>query len=426
MPTDLSNSVPLALRLTPKRLEDFAGQKHLLAEGALLRRAIEAEKLGSAIFYGPSGCGKTALARLIAGRSKSAFIELNAAETKVQDVRKAVEESRRLLQISQKRSLLLVDEIHHFSKTQQDALLPSVEKGWVTLIGLTNYNPFFYVNHALLSRSLLFEFKSLEEEDILLLLKRALSDEHLSRGKKLVAEEEALKHIAQFSEGDARRALSALEIAAMTTPSDTADAIHITLAIAKESIQRRVLGYDKKADQHYDLASAFIKSMRGSDPDAALYWMSRMLSSGEDPRFIARRILIAASEDVGNADPRALVLAASAMQAVEMTGMPEAKIILSQAVTYVACAPKSNAAYLAGLMAEDAVEKEVAQEVPDALKDANADGETLGHGKQYQYPHDHPGHFVKQTYMPKKQIFYEPSEEGEEKRIKERLKSWRA
>lgn len=418
-------NAPLALRLTPKTLDDFFGQEHILSHGKLLRRAIESDRLGSVIFYGPSGTGKSALARMIAVKTESRFSEMNAVTAGVAEIRKEIEASKLRLSSQSKKTILLVDEIHHFNRSQQDALLPDVEKGTITLIGLTTENPYFYVNAALRSRSQLFEFFPLKRADLQQILHRALKDEENGLGKlPIEIEAKAKDHLIRMCDGDARRLLNALEVGAQSTPKAADGKIHFTLAVAEESLQKRALTYDKHGDEHYDTISAFIKAMRGGDPDAAIYWMAKMLEAGEAPRFIARRILICAAEDVGNADPRALVVATAAFHAVELVGLPEARIPLSQAAIYVACAPKSNAAYLAIEAAGQELKSGGVRQVPNHLKDANLDKER-GDGKGYKYPHDYPGHWTEQEYMPDPKIFYEPSDEGEEKRIKERLQKWR-
>ncbi|OGR84813.1 MAG: AAA family ATPase [Elusimicrobia bacterium RIFCSPLOWO2_01_FULL_54_10] len=423
--TDLKDQ-PLALRLTPRTLDHFFGQEHLLGPGKLLRRAVEADRLGSVIFFGPSGSGKSALARLIALKTKAHFSELNAVTAGVADLRKGIEGAKLRKAAQGKSTILLVDEIHHFNKSQQDALLPDVERGTITLIGLTTENPYFYVNTALRSRSQIFEFFPHNDESLNKIIDRAITDSEWGLGDfKINVNAEARKHLINMGNGDARRILNALEIGVNTTRPDENGMIQFTLAVAEESVQRRALSYDKHGDEHYDTISAFIKSMRGGDPDAALYWMAKMIESGEDPRFIARRILICASEDVGNADPRALVVATAAFQAVELVGMPEGRIPLAQAATYVASAPKSNAAYLGVDAAILEVKKGKKREVPNHLKDANMDKEERGHGKGYMYPHGYPGHWIPQEYMPDPKVFYEPSDEGEEKKIKERLAKWR-
>ena len=417
--------LPLAARMAPRGLDEFAGQAALLGPGKMLRRLVESGRFTSAIFYGPPGCGKTALARHIAGRSNAEVVELNAVTAGVADIRKAVEQAKYSATLG-RRTLLLVDEIHHFNKTQQDALLPSVERGDVLLIGMTTENPGFYVNAALRSRVTAFEFMPVPEEELGKILDHALNDKERGVAKQMVImTPEAKAHLVRQAHGDARRLLNALEIAALTTAPNGDGERRVTLSVAEESIQKRQIRYDKKSDDHYDHISAFIKSMRGSDPDASLYWMAKMLEAGEEPRFIARRILIAASEDVGNADFRALLVAEAAFRAVEVLGMPEARITLAQAVTFVASAPKSNAAYLAINKASAEVREGPAREVPLPLRDANMDAKERGHGVGYKYPHDFPGHYTPQEYMPNPVRFYEPTQEGDEKRIAERLKALR-
>jgi putative ATPase len=403
-----TSSLPLAFRMCPVTLDEYVGQEHILGHGKLLRRSIEADRITSLILYGPPGIGKTALARIIAGKTKAHFEWLNAATIGLDEIRRVIHDAK-IRQGKGIRTIVFLDEIHRFNKLQQDALLPDVEEGNIILIAATVENPFFYVNSALLSRSLIFELKPLSNEDILKVLGNALKDKERGLGNlKIIADEEALKHIAKMSDGDARKALSALEIATLTTSSDTEGTIRITTRIAEESIQKKAIVYDKKGDQHYDTISAFIKSMRGSDPDAAIYYLAKMLYAGEDPRFIVRRIIICASEDVGDADPMALVVATSALKAVEFIGMPEAKIPLAQASIYVAKAPKSNACYKAIEEAIKDISTEDTMEVPDHLKDSHYPGaKKLGHGKGYKYPHDYGGH-VEQDYIKKKKKYYKP------------------
>lgn len=421
-----AGSAPLAARMAPQSLDAFSGQAHLLGPGKLLRRLIESGRFTSAIFFGPPGCGKTALARHIATQSNAEIVELNAVTAGVADIRKAVDQARFSATSLGRRTLLLVDEIHHFNKTQQDALLPSVERGDVLLIGMTTENPSFYVNAALLSRVTAFEFQPLPEAELAKILDKACADSESGIASlKVSFTAEAKAHLLRQSGGDARRLLNAVEIASLTTAANAEGVRRVTLEVAEESIQKRQIRYDKRSDDHYDHISAFIKSIRGSDPDAALYWMAKMLEAGEDPRFLARRILICASEDVGNADFRAFLIAEAAFRACEVLGMPEARIPLAQAVTYVACAPKSNAAYLAVDAALSEVRSGPAREVPLHLRDASKDAESRGHGQGYKYAHDFPGHWVEQQYMPDPKRFYEPGEQGDEKRLAERLKQLR-
>lgn len=399
---------PLAFRMCPHTLEEYVGQDHILGEGKLLRRAIEADRISSIILFGPPGTGKTAMARVIAARTKAHFEWLNAATAGLDDLRKVIQAAR-TRRTRGTATILFLDEIHRFNKLQQDALLPDVEEGNVILIAATVENPFFYVNSALLSRSQVFELKPLTEENVVGLLRHAVQDRERGLGNmKIATEDDALRHIARMSDGDGRKALSALEIAALTTAPDAGGTITITVAVAEESIQKKAVVYDKKGDQHYDTISAFIKSMRGSDPDAAVYYLAKMLYAGEDPRFVARRIVICASEDVGEADPMALVLATSALRAVEFIGMPEARIPLAQATIYIAKAPKSNACYRAIEAAMEDIGKEQTLEVPDHLKDASYPGaKKLGHGKGYKYPHDYGGQ-VEQDYLSQKKKYYDP------------------
>ena len=401
-------NAPLAYRMCPRTLEEYVGQIHIIGQGKLLRRAIEADRITSLILYGPPGTGKTALAKIIAMRTKAEFEWLNAATVGLDELRKVIQQAKKQ-KAEGIRTIVFLDEIHRFNKLQQDALLPDVEEGNITLIAATVENPFFYVNSTLLSRSQVFQLKPLAKEELLEIMKRAIEDKERGLGTLgIVADEGALHHIAEMSDGDARKALSALEIAALTTLPDSNEQVRITLEIAEESIQKKHIVYDKKGDQHYDTISAFIKSMRGSDPDAAIYYLAKMIYAGEDPRFIVRRIVICASEDVGNADPMALVIATSALRAVEFIGMPEARILLAQATIYVAKAPKSNASYRAIEEAMVDIEKEQTMEVPDHLKNSHYPGaKKLGHGKGYKYPHDYGG-YVEQDYLPKKKKYYKP------------------
>lgn len=419
--------MPLAARLAPKTIEEFSGQEEILGEGKLLRRAIEADTLKSAVFFGPPGCGKTALASYIASRANAKTFYLNAVMAGVADLKKIIEYSRGLGAglASSQRVLLVLDEIHHFNRTQQDVLLPSVEKGEIILVGMTTENPFFYINQALLSRFIVVEFKQLKPEHLASILERAIGSEAGLKAFRAEFTAGAKKYLIDNSSGDARRLLNALELAAVTTKPDADGIRRIDEAVARESIQRRSLRYDRSSDEHYDHISAFIKSMRGSDPDAAVYWLAKMLEAGEDPRFVARRILICASEDVGNANPMALIMAQSAFSSAEVLGMPEARIILAQAAIYVACSPKSNAAYMAVNEAQAEVKSGLEREVPMHLRDGSRDGEALGHGKGYKYPHDFDGHYVKQEYMPDPKEFYRPTEQGFEIEIGKRLKRLR-
>ncbi|MBF0494837.1 MAG: replication-associated recombination protein A, partial [Candidatus Omnitrophica bacterium] len=389
----------------------------------LLRRAIEADKVSSVIFYGPPGTGKTALATVISKRTGASFIKLNAVSSNVKEIRGAADIASRDKKLYGKRTILLIDEIHRFNKAQQDVLMPFVEDGTVIMVGTTTENPYFSVNSALLSRSQVFEFKVLSEESIKKIIFKAVQNMDKGLGNMRVnIADDAVDHLARISDGDARRALGALELAAITTKPDSSGAVNITLGIAEESIQKKAVVYDSDGDAHYDVASAYIKSMRGSDPDAAVYWLAKMIVAGEDPRFIARRLVICASEDVGNADPQALILANAAMQVSDFVGFPEARIVLCQATVYVACAPKSNTAWTTIDKAISDVENERTQEVPDHLKDANYSGaKKLGRGQDYKYAHSFPGHWVDQEYMPKRKKYYEPTTQGYEKKFKEYL-----
>ena len=415
---------PLASRLRPTTLEEVVGQQHIIGKDKLLYRAIKADKLQSVIFYGPPGTGKTTLAKVIAKTTSAEFMQINATSAGKKDMEAVIEKAKQMQGMYGKRTILFIDEIHRFNKGQQDYLLPFVEDGTVTLIGATTENPYFEVNGALISRSIIFELKPLEKEDIKTLLHRALEDMEKGMGAyHAVADEDALEFLADVSNGDARSALNAIELGILTTERSADGLIHITLDVASECIQKRVIKYDKNGDSHYDNISAFIKSMRGSDPDAAVYYLAKMLYAGEDVTFIARRIMICASEDVGNADPNALTVAVSAAQAVERLGMPEARIVLAQAVTYVASAPKSNAAYMAVDKALSVVRESRTAPVPTYLCDAHYKGAAkLGRGLGYKYAHDYPNHYVEQQYLPdayKDMKFYEPTENGYEQTIRE-------
>ena len=422
-----SKETPLAARMRPKSLEEYIGQSHLLGTGKVLRRAIEADRLTSLILYGPPGCGKTALAFLIAARTRAHVERVNAVASSVEELRRIIEAARFRRKNQARRTLLFIDEIHRFNKAQQEVLMPEVEDGTLLLMGATTHNPFFSLVSPLLSRSIVAELKPLSKEELKVLLQRALLDKERGLGSlKLEADAEALEFLAEVSDGDARRALNGLEIAAVTTPPDAQGKIHVTQAVAEDSLQKKAVVYDRDEDAHYDTVSAYIKSMRGSDPDAALYWLAKMIHAGEDPRFIARRLVICAAEDVGLADPQALVVAMAAQQAVEFVGLPECRIPLAQATVYVACAPKSNAAALGLERATEDVEKARTLEVPKHLKDAHTPGaKRLGHGEGYQYAHSYPGHHVEQDYLPERKRYYEPTDQGAEREIKERLAKWR-
>ena len=417
---------PLASRLRPTCLEEVVGQQHIIGKDKLLYRAIKADKLGSLIFYGPPGTGKTTLAKVIANTTSAEFKQINATIAGKKDMEEVVQQAKNNMGMYGKKTILFVDEIHRFNKGQQDYLLPFVEDGTLILIGATTENPYFEVNSALISRSSVFELKSLDKEDIKTLLRRAVYDMEKGMGSyRADITDEALDFLADISGGDARNALNAIELGILTTERSEDGKIHITIDVAQECIQKRVVRYDKTGDNHYDTISAFIKSLRGSDPDAAVYYLAKMLYAGEDIKFIARRMMISASEDVGNADPNALTVAVSASQAVERIGMPEAQIILAQAATYIASAPKSNASYLAIGAAMESVKNQKTTG-PAHLQDAHYQGSAkLGHGVGYKYAHDYPEHYVKQQYLPdeiKDAKFYEPTDIGYEKNIKERLK----
>lgn len=409
---------PLASRMRPQKIEDIAGQEHILAEGKLLRRTIESDRFTSMIFYGPPGVGKTTLAQVISNATSSDFVPLNAVTSNAAEIRSVLAEAHKRLR-GGKRTVLFIDEIHRFNKAQQDLLMPDVEKGIVVLIGATTHNPSFSINGPLLSRSTIFELKPVSEDDLIKLLKRALADKERGFGNlKIKADEDALRHLAVAASGDARRVLNSLEVSVLTTPADKDGVIHVTLAVAEESCQRRMVHYDANEDYHYDTISAFIKSIRGSDPDAAIYWLAKMIYAGEDVRFIVRRLLILASEDIGNADPRALMLMSAGMQAVEFVGLPEAQIILAQMVTYLAMAPKSNASYVAISEAMSDVQNQKAQEVPAHLRDAHYPGaKKMGHGEGYLYSHSHPEALASQSYMNQTKAYYRPVDSGLEKQL---------
>ena len=421
----MENESPLASRLRPTKLEEVVGQQHIVGKDKLLYRAIKADKLTSVIFYGPPGTGKTTLAKVIANTTSADFTQINATVAGKKDMEEVVKQAQNALGMYGRKTILFIDEIHRFNKGQQDYLLPFVEDGTIILIGATTENPYFEVNGALLSRSIVFELKALEIPEIKELLLRAVNDKEKGMGSyNAVLDEDALEFLADMAGGDARSALNAIELGILTTPRASDGKIHITLDVASECIQKRVVRYDKDGDNHYDIISAFIKSMRGSDPDAAVYYLAKMLYAGEDVKFIARRMMILASEDIGNADPQALVVATAAAQAVERVGMPESQIILSQAAAYMACAPKSNAAVNAIFAAMDSV-KRTRTTVPVHLQDAHYGGhEKLGHGIGYKYAHDYPNHYVQQQYLPdeiKDEKFYELSDMGYEKKLKEHM-----
>ena len=422
----MKNESPLASRIRPETLDEVVGQQHIIGKDKLLYRAIQADKISSIIFYGPPGTGKTTLAKVIANTTSADFKQINATVAGKKDMEDVVAQAKNNLGMYGKKTILFVDEIHRFNKGQQDYLLPFVEDGTIVLIGATTENPYFEVNGALISRSIIFELKPLDKEDIKTLIKRAVYDEKKGMGSLHAdIDDEALTFLADVANGDARSALNAIELGILTTKPSEDGKVHISLKIAEQCIQKRVLKYDKDGDNHYDTISAFIKSMRGSDPDAAVYYLARMLYAGEDIKFIARRIMICASEDVGNADPQALVVATNACLAIERLGMPEARIVLSQAATYVACAPKSNAAYMAVDKALDVVKNEKTYGVPVHLQDAHyKSAGKLGHGIGYKYAHDYKNHYVKQQYLPDElegTVFYEPTDNGYEKKIKEHL-----
>ncbi len=415
-------TAPLAARMRPRTLEDFVGQRHILGEGKLLWRAIKADRISSIILYGPPGTGKTSLAQVIANATKAKFERLSGVDSNVADIRRVIATATNRLANSGQRTILFIDEIHRFNKAQQDVLLPDVENGTVRLIGATTHNPFFYVNSPLVSRSQIFLLKPLTPADIKELLKRALADKERGLGgRKLKVDADALEFLAIACDGDARKALNSLEIGVLTTPLG-----HITKAIAEESIQKKAVVYDADEDEHYDTISAFIKSMRGSDPDAALYWLAKMVVAGEDPRFIARRIVILAAEDIGLADPQALVLSVAAHHAVEFIGWPEGELPLAEATVYCATAPKSNASAKGIWSAKADVEQGRTLEVPQHLKDTHYKGSArLGHGKGYKYAHDFEGHVVEQEHLPEHRHYYEPGDQGFEMKVRERMEKWK-
>jgi putative ATPase len=417
---NLLKAQPLAARMRPRTEEEFVGQEHFFGPGKLLRRMLQADRLSSLIFYGPPGTGKTALAHVIAQKTHCHFRQLNAVAAGVKELRALLDEAKAELEETGQRTILFVDELHRFNRAQQDVLLPDVEEGRVILIGATTQNPFFAINSPLLSRSQIFTFQVLSRDEIKQLIQRALTDRERGLGATAVnLTPEALEFLAEMSDGDARRALTALEVGVLSAQKHP---VEFTLDVAQDSIQRKILDYDATGDAHYDLASAFIKSMRGSDPDAAIYWLARMLEAGEDPRFIARRIVICASEDVGNADPQALVVAAAALQAAEFVGLPECQLSLAQAVTYIAAAPKSNASAMAIWKACEDVRSGRTLPVPEHLRDAHYPGaKKLGHGTDYKYSHDYSGGHVEQQYLPEERRYYKPVDRGYEAEIRKRL-----
>jgi putative ATPase len=420
---------PLAARMRPRTLDEVVGQQHIIGVGRLLRRAIETDRLFSSILlWGPPGTGKTTIAQLIAQNTRAHFESMSAVLAGVAELRRVIADAQERRRLYHQRTILFIDEVHRWNKAQQDALLPHVETGMVTLIGATTENPYFEVIRALVSRSRIFQLQPLAEEQLRALLERALSDAERGYGKQtILVEPDAVRHLIEVSGGDARNLLNALELAVESTPSDAEGVQHITLEVAQESIQKRAVLYDKDGDAHYDTISAFIKSVRGSDPDAALYWLAKMLAAGEDPRFILRRLIILAGEDIGLADPQGLVVANAAAQAFDFIGLPEGVYPIAEATLYLATAPKSNSAG-AYFKALESIEKEGVGPVPVHLMDANRDGEGLGHGKGYQYPHSFPGHFIPQQYLPERLLgttFYEPSDQGYEAKIAERLAIFR-
>ena len=415
---DLEKESPLANRMRPTNLDEFVGQEHLIGKGRLLRKAIEADRINSLIFSGPPGTGKTTLASIIANSTKSHFDKLNAVTSNVAEIRKVIEDAKNRRKFYNQKTILFVDEIHRFNKSQQDALLPDVEAGRIVLIGATTENPYFSIISALVSRSQVFEFKALENKDLEILLDRALTLKKGLGDFKIQLDQAAREHLINMAGGDARVMLNGLELVVLTSPQNKDGKISVTVDLISDSIQKKPVIYTE--DTHYDVISAFIKSLRGSDPDAAIYWLAKMIYAGEDPLFIARRLVILASEDIGNADPQALPVATAALTAVQNIGMPEGRIILAQAVTYLASAPKSNASYLAINKALEEIKAGVDLKVPKYLKQTPvySPGEAK---QQYQYPHDFPGHYVKQKYLTEEKTYYEPSEEGREKEIKDRL-----
>ncbi len=421
----IPSDAPLAVRMRPQSLDEIVGQDHLLGKGKLLRRTLESDRLNSVILYGPPGTGKTTLAFLIAKMTAAHYVSINAVLSNVAEMRKIQEAARMLRRRTQRKTVLFIDEIHRFNKAQQDILMPDVETGVIILIGATTQNPSFSIRGPLLSRSLVCELQPLGESDLVNLMKRAIQDPERGFGKlKIESDPKAIMHIAKQASGDGRRALNALEVGVLTTDPDPGGIIHLTVSVAEESCQKKIVHYDWDEDFHYDTISAFIKSLRGSDADAGVYWLAKMLYAGEDPRFIVRRLLIFASEDIGNADPQALILASSGFTALEFVGMPEARIILAQLVTYLALAPKSNASYVAIEKATEDLKSQKTEQVPQHLRSTAYPGaQKLGHGVGYQYPHNFQGQKLEQIYMPKDASYYQPSQSGFEKTLSERLKA---
>ena len=424
---NINSELPLAVRMRPQQISEFIGQKHIMASGKLLPRAIAAGRVTAIILYGPPGTGKTTLAHIIANTTYSQFECLSAVESNVGDIRRIIAESKNRLATTKKKTTLFIDEIHRFNKAQQDVLLPDIENRTIQLIGATTHNPFFSVIAPLVSRSQIFQLYPLTPEDLSNIIKHAISNKERGLGNyEIKLDKEALKFWTEVCDGDARKALNALEIATLTTPPEATGTIHITLDIASESVQKKAVVYDKDEDSHYNTISAYIKSLRGTDPDASLYWLAKMLYAGEDPAFIARRLVISASEDVGNADPQALMVATSALHTIEFIGMPEARIPLAQATVYIACAPKSNSAYLGIEKALEDVENGRTLEVPAHLKDSNYLGaKKLGHGTGYKYSHSGPKHYLEQEYIPANKKYYIPTNLGYEKKMKDWLKQLR-
>jgi putative ATPase len=423
----VQETAPLAARMRPRTLDEYAGQQHILGPGKLLRRAIEADRFSALIFYGPPGVGKTSLAQVIARQTDSRFVNLSGVESSVADIRKSADAALQWLRLHKIATTLFVDEIHRFNKAQQDVLLPYIERGTVRFIGATTHNPFFYINSPLVSRAQVFQLEPLGKDDLVQVIRQALADKERGLGGlRIEMCDAAIDHLATVCDGDARKCLNALELGALTTPPDDRGVIVFDLDVAAQSIQHKVIVYDGDGDAHYDTISAFIKSMRGSDPDATLYWLAKMLYAGEDFRFIARRIVICASEDIGLADSNALRVAVAAQQAAEFVGMPEARIPLAHAAVYLATAPKSNSAYAGLGAAMKDIQEGRTLAVPRHLRDASYKGaKQLGHGEGYQYAHDFPDNFVPQSYLPEGRRYYDPTNNGQESRIKERLEFWR-